>query len=69
MQIVILRLIASPAPPAARWWPNIVATLALWRHRSRSRRHLAALDDRELADIGLSRAERWIECQKRFWEP
>jgi uncharacterized protein YjiS (DUF1127 family) len=69
MQIIALRLIAPPAPRSARWWPNIVATLALWYHRSRSRRHLAALDDRELADIGISRAERWIECQKRFWEP
>jgi uncharacterized protein YjiS (DUF1127 family) len=69
MQIVILRLIAPPAPRSARWWPSIVATLALWRHRSRSRRHLAALDDRDLADIGLSRTERWIECQKSFWEP
>jgi len=67
MQIT-LRLITHPAPRSARWWPTIVATLASWRHRSRSRRHLAALDDRELADIGLSRAERRIECQKRFWE-
>jgi uncharacterized protein YjiS (DUF1127 family) len=30
---------------------------------------VVALDDRELADIGLSRAERWMECQKRFWQP
>jgi uncharacterized protein YjiS (DUF1127 family) len=69
MQTIILRLIAPPAPRAARWWPIIVSTLALWRHRSRSRRQLAALGDRELADIGLSRADRRIECQKRFWEP
>jgi uncharacterized protein YjiS (DUF1127 family) len=65
----ILSLVARPAPRTARWWPKILAVVALWRHRSRSRRHLAALDDRELADIGLSRAERWVECQKRFWEP
>jgi len=69
MQIVSLHLIASPAPRSERWWPGIVATLAQWRHRSRSRRQLAALDDRELADIGRSRAERWVDCQKRFWEP
>jgi uncharacterized protein YjiS (DUF1127 family) len=67
MQIT-LPLITRPAARSARWWPTIVATRASWRHRSRSRRHLAALDDRELADIGLSRAERRIECQKRFWE-
>jgi uncharacterized protein YjiS (DUF1127 family) len=47
---------------------RIVLTLALWHHRSRSRRHLAMLDDRELADIGLTRTERWLECNKRFWE-
>jgi uncharacterized protein YjiS (DUF1127 family) len=69
MQIVVLRLVASPAPRSVRWWPTIAATLALWRHRCRSRRQLATLGDRELADIGLSRADRWIECQKRFWEP
>ena len=46
---------------------RILFTLALWHHRHRSRRHLAALDDRELDDIGLSRAERWAECAKRFW--
>jgi uncharacterized protein YjiS (DUF1127 family) len=64
-----LRFTAHPAPRAARWWPTVVATLAWWRHRGRSRRHLAMLDDRELADIGLSRADRWFECRKRFWEP
>jgi uncharacterized protein YjiS (DUF1127 family) len=56
-------------PRPVRWWPVLLATLALWHHRARSRRHLAALDDRELADIGLSRGERWIECEKRFWQP
>src|SRR5439155_21449353 len=59
----------APGPRAARWWPTIVATLVLWRHRRRSRRDLAMLDDRELADIGLSSADRWSECRKRLWEP
>jgi len=66
---IILRLTAQPAPRSARRWPKVVAVLALWRHRSRSRRQLAALDDRELHDIGVSRAERWAECRKRFWQP
>jgi len=66
---IILHLVAHQPPRSALWWPTIVATLASWRCRSRSRRHLAALDDRELADVGLSRAERWIECQKHFWQP
>jgi uncharacterized protein YjiS (DUF1127 family) len=64
-----LELLAFPTPRPARLWPMAVATLALWRHRSRSRRHLAALDSRELADIGVSRTQQCIECHKRFWEP
>jgi uncharacterized protein YjiS (DUF1127 family) len=47
---------------------TVALTLALWRHRARSRRHLATLDDRELADIGVSRAQRNAECGKRFWQ-
>jgi uncharacterized protein YjiS (DUF1127 family) len=47
---------------------RLVVTLALWHHRHRSRWRLAALDDRELDDVGLSREERRTECQKRFWQ-
>ncbi|HTE80455.1 MAG TPA: DUF1127 domain-containing protein [Reyranella sp.] len=47
---------------------RILFTLALWHHRHRSRRHFAALDDRELDDIGLGRDRRRAECQKRFWQ-
>ncbi|HKV17264.1 MAG TPA: DUF1127 domain-containing protein [Reyranella sp.] len=54
---------------ARHLWPPLIARLALWRERSRSRRHLALLDDRALADIGLSRAEQWQESRKRFWQP
>ena len=55
-------------PGERRLGHRILFTLALWHHRHRSRRHLAALDDRELDDIGLSRARRRAECQKRFWQ-
>ena len=65
---IIASYIALPAPHPMRWWSTIVETLALWRQRSRSRRHLAELDDRGLADIGLSRTGRRIECRKRFWQ-
>jgi uncharacterized protein YjiS (DUF1127 family) len=47
---------------------RILLTLALWHHRHRSRRHLAALDDRELDDIGFDRAQCRTECRKRFWQ-
>jgi uncharacterized protein YjiS (DUF1127 family) len=63
-----LRLYAPAAKPRSprRW--SVVSMLALWRERSRSRRHLALLDDRALADIGISRAEQWKESRKRFWQ-
>ncbi len=45
--------------------------LAVWRRStalSRQRRALAALDDRLLDDIGLTRAQAEAEVRKGFWE-
>ncbi|MCJ0975194.1 DUF1127 domain-containing protein [Pseudomonas sp. PS1] len=39
----------------------------LWRYRARSRRQLAALDERLLADVGISHSERQEELSKPFW--
>jgi len=65
----ILHVFALVGEPAGqRLGQRILFTLALWHHRHRSRRHLADLDDRELDDIGLGRARRRAECQKRFWQ-
>jgi uncharacterized protein YjiS (DUF1127 family) len=44
----------------------LVAVLG-WRARSRERAVLATLDDRALQDIGLTRAETWVESGKPFW--
>lgn len=41
--------------------------LTQWQERARQRRHLQALDDRLLRDIGLSRADVEFESRKRFW--
>jgi uncharacterized protein YjiS (DUF1127 family) len=41
--------------------------LALWMERSRQRTHLAAMDDRLLADIGMSRNDADAEFRKPFW--
>lgn len=38
-----------------------------WHDRQRQRAYLASLDDRLLADIGLSRADQERECNKPFW--
>jgi uncharacterized protein YjiS (DUF1127 family) len=45
----------------------IAATVSSWLERSRSRRALAAFDDHQLRDIGLSRADAWRESSKCFW--
>ncbi|QQA41555.1 DUF1127 domain-containing protein [Pelagovum pacificum] len=34
----------------------------------RQRRALARLDDRALADIGLTRAEAWSEADRPLWD-
>jgi uncharacterized protein YjiS (DUF1127 family) len=38
-----------------------------WRQRARERAELASLDDRMLADIGISRAEAQFLSGKPFW--
>jgi uncharacterized protein YjiS (DUF1127 family) len=43
-------------------------TLMSWQERLRQRRHLEALDDRLLKDIGLSRADVRREVDKPFWQ-
>jgi uncharacterized protein YjiS (DUF1127 family) len=43
------------------------APLATWRSRARQREALARLDDRLLADIGLTREAQMVECSKLFW--
>ena len=53
--------------PAGRL-PALGRVFSLWRHRLDSRRHLATLDARALADVGLTDAERRMECEKWFWQ-
>jgi uncharacterized protein YjiS (DUF1127 family) len=38
-----------------------------WRRRMRDRAHLAELDDRMLADIGLTKADAEYLINKPFW--
>jgi uncharacterized protein YjiS (DUF1127 family) len=53
-------------PPSRR--SGATATIALWRQHYLTRRHLAALDGRGLADIGLDREARDREVAKPFWK-
>ena len=46
---------------------NAVATLRVWRERSRMRRELARWTERDLHDIGLSSASVVHEVNKPFW--
>lgn len=46
---------------------RVAAAIALWRRNARSRRQLARLDDRQLADAGICASERDMELEKPFW--
>lgn len=57
---------------AERWCMGVTAIAAIiWfgLERSRSRRALAAFDDHQLRDIGLTRTDAWRESSKCFWRP
>lgn len=43
--------------------------LIKWQDRARNRVFLAELSDRELRDVGLSRADIDAEVTKPFWQP
>lgn len=44
------------------------AFLREWLHRRRYRAYLAAMDDRGLRDIGLTRGDAEREAERPFWE-
>lgn len=46
---------------------HMPALIREWQQRARTRRQLAALDDRQLSDIGISSSERLQELRKPFW--
>jgi uncharacterized protein YjiS (DUF1127 family) len=68
MQNTLHLLVLSRRALPSFGWLALSSTLALWRERRRSRRQLADLDSRALADIGVSHAEQWAECCKPFWK-
>lgn len=46
---------------------RILSSVLLWQRRAVSRRQLARLDARLLADAGISEAQRQDELSKPFW--
>jgi len=52
--------------PALR---GLSSLLRLWWQRSRERRQLALLTDRDLHDLALTRIDAQREARKPFWKP
>lgn len=48
-------------------WLGLYARVSLWYRNLRTRRQLARLDARQLADAGISHAQRSEELEKPFW--
>ena len=60
--------VASISPAPSRHWLADLRTLVEeWRRRARSRHELAALCDRCLRDIGVTRYDAVREVRKPFW--
>ncbi len=68
-----VRVAAAPAWDALRGLRagaiRVVEILLEWQERASQRRHLAALGDHLLKDMGLSRADVAREASKPFWRP
>ena len=56
--------VTSPAPSAPRFLSRVRAALAVRRER----RALLSLDERMLADVGLSRADAYRESHRSFMD-
>ena len=48
-------------------WLSLYSTLRHWQRNRRTRRQLALLNEQQLADAGISTAERERELAKPFW--
>lgn len=53
--------------PQTHWLARLRATLERWQLNAHTRRRLAELDERLLADAGISPSERLAELDKPFW--
>lgn len=63
----ICRPLQAGAEPRRHTLSDLVALFKEWHCRARGRAELAALNDRELHDIGVTRYEARREIGKPFW--
>lgn len=63
----ICRPLQARAEPHRHTLGDLVALYKEWRRRARGRAELAALSDRELRDIGVTRYDAHHEIGKPFW--
>ena len=49
-------------------WSEFRALFIEWRRRTRSRREIMKLSERDLSDMGLTRMDAFNETCKPFWE-
>lgn len=63
----LCRIPSISSEPSRHWLADLRAALAEWRRRTRGRRELAALCDRCLRDMGLTRYDANREVRKPFW--
>jgi uncharacterized protein YjiS (DUF1127 family) len=63
----ICRPLQAHAAPRRRMVGNFVALFKEWQRRAHGRAELAALSDRELRDIGVTRFDAGREIGKPFW--
>ena len=66
------RTLTAPAQlhsslPHTSWYLRLFAMVAQWQRNARTRRQLAQLDSRAMADVGISPSDRYQELEKPFW--
>jgi uncharacterized protein YjiS (DUF1127 family) len=69
-ELVLPPQVYSSWRPARRTSRRLVGAFSLltrWTERARQRDALAGLDDGQLRDIGITRADAARECEKPFW--
>jgi len=73
MRIGSERMESKPSPLAVpsglgRALRSMLSRLAEWRERHEQRKTLAAMNERMLKDVGISRSDAIRESSKPFWQ-